>query len=260
VPVRGPRAPRAERLTRFAPSGRSFAIGLAILAVAAGAYALARQSSMFAIQRVEVRGADPATAEAVRRALEPLTGRSLLALGGGEVARRAQALPSVVSAAYDRAFPHTLRVTVVEERPVAVLHRGNDLFLVSARARVVRALPQNALPGLPRIWVPRAVDVNIGATLGGDPGAAVSALVPLRRIQFALGVATAEATAGQLSLRLRTGLEIRLGDAHDLPLKLTIARQVAPTIPPGAGTFLDVSVPDRPVAGAINSQLSGRGR
>ena len=85
---------------------------------------------MFAIRTIDVRGADPATAAAVRDALARLNGTNLLSLGRGEVARRADALPAVVSATYDRAFPHTLRVTVVEERPVAVLHRGKDLFLV----------------------------------------------------------------------------------------------------------------------------------
>jgi cell division septal protein FtsQ len=162
-----------------------------------------------------------------------------------------------VSASYDRAFPHTLRVTIVEERPVAVLHRGDDLFLVSARGRVIRPLAGNALPNLPRIWVPRGTDVSVGATLGGDPGAAVAALVPLQRLHFPVRVATAEASDGQLFLRLRTGLEMRLGDSRDLPLKLSIARQIAPTIAAGAGTYLDVSVPDRPVAGGSNSQVGG---
>ena len=212
---------------------------------------------MFAIQRVEIRGGDPATAAAVRRALAPLDGTSLLALGAGEVERRAQALPSVVSVSYDRAFPHTLRVTVVEERPVAVLHRGNDLFLISARARVIRPLTANALLNLPRIWVARSTDATLGATLAGDPGAAVAALVPLQRLRFPVPVATAESSDGQLALRLRSGLEIRLGDAHDLPLKLSVARQIAPTIAPGSGTYLDVSVPERPVAGGDNLQVSG---
>jgi cell division protein FtsQ len=259
MPLRGrrPRPPRAVVLTRFAPSSRSLLIGLGIVVLATGSYAVARGSSMFAIQRVEIRGADPATADAVRRALAPLGGTSLLALGSGDVERRAEALPAVVSATYDRAFPHTLRVRIVEERPVAVLHRGTDLFLVSARARVIRRLGANALLNLPRIWVVRSTDVSVGATLAGDPGAAVAALVPLLHLHFPVRVATAASSGGQLALRLRTGLEIRLGAAHDLPLKLSIARQIVPTIAPGSGTYLDVSVPERPVAGDANLQVSG---
>jgi cell division protein FtsQ len=247
----------ADALQRIAPSGRSLLVGFAIVLVAVGAYAVARETPMFAIQRIEIRGADPTAATAVRKALAPLDGTSLLALGRGEVARRAQALPYVVSASYDRAFPHTLRVTIVEERPVAVLHRGDDLFLVSARGRVIRPLAARALPELPRIWVSRGTDVSLGATLDGDAGAAVAALVPLRRIHFPMRIATAEATDGQLFLRLRTGLELRLGDSRDLALKLSIARQIAPTIAGGSGAYLDVSVPERPVAGDRDSQVGG---
>jgi hypothetical protein len=247
----------AGSLTRVAPSGRSLLVGFGLLLLAVGSYALARESAMFAIRRVEIRGADPRTAAAIRQALAKLDGTSLLALRGGEVARRAQAVPSVISATYDRAFPHTLRVRVVEERPVAVLHRGNDLFLVSARARVIRPLAANALLGLPRIWVPSTTDVTLGATLGGEPGSAVAALVPLHRFRLPVRVATAHAADGQLFLRLRTGLELRLGDARDLPLKLTIARQIVPTLPSAAGAYLDISVPERPVAGSDNPQVAG---
>ena len=214
---------------------------------------------MFAIRRIEIRGADPRTEAAVLKALRPIEGKNLLALGGGDVARLADSLPYVVSVRYSRWFPHTLRVTVVEERAVAVLHRGNDRFLVSARARVIRPLAPNAFPSLPRIWVSRSTDVGLGATLAGDPGAAVVPLVPLQRLQFPVRVATAQAAGGQLTLRLVTGLELRLGDAQDLPLKLAIARQIAPTITPSAGAYLDLSVPERPVAGVKNSKVAGRG-
>jgi cell division septal protein FtsQ len=244
-------------LARIVPSGRSLLVGFGLVLLAAGTYALARESSMFAIRHVEIRGADPRTAAAVRHALAALDGTSLLSLGRGEVARRAQAVPSVISASYDRAFPHTLRVAIVEERPVAVLHRGDDLFLVSARARVIRALPANALLGLPRIWVPRTTDVSLGATLGGDPGAAVAGLVPLHRFRLPVDVATAHAADGQLFLQLRNGLELRLGNAEDLPLKLTIARRIVPTLAPGPGAYLDLSVPERPVAGSANPQVAG---
>jgi cell division septal protein FtsQ len=262
VPLRGrarPRGRRAPGLLRLAPSPRSLLIGAAILLLAAGTYAVARESSMFAIRRIEIRGADLRTEAAVRKALTPIKGKNLLALGGGDVARLADSLPYVVSVRYGRWFPHTLRVTVVEERAVAVLHRGNDRFLVSARARVIRPLAPNAFPNLPRIWVPHSTDVGLGETLAGDPGAAVVALVPLQRLHFPVRVATAQAAGGQLTLRLVTGLEVRLGDAQDLPLKLAIAGQIAPTVTPSAGAYLDLSVPERPVAGVKNSKVAGKG-
>ncbi len=212
---------------------------------------------MFAIRTVEIRGATPATAAAVRKALAPLDGTSMLALGPDAVRRRAEALPSVVSATYDRAFPHTLRVTIREERPVAVLRSGPDSFLVSARGRVLRRLEPRAQLELPRIWVARATDVTIGATLSGDSGSAVAALAPLRRLRFPEQVLSATAVHGQLALRLRGGLEVRLGGAGDLRLKLSVAGQIVKSMPLASAAYLDVSVPERPVAGGPNLQVAG---
>src|SRR5207248_7135761 len=123
----------AGRIGRFLPSLRSVVVGVALLAVAIGGYAVLRASSAFAIRHIVVSGASPKVAAEVRRALAPFRGRSLLGLDAGELARRVDALPSVVSVGYDRNFPHTLRLTVVAERPVAVLHSGTRTWLLSAR-------------------------------------------------------------------------------------------------------------------------------
>src|SRR5215471_17682753 len=79
------RVSAARGAANLLPSSRSLAVGFALLALAVGAYAIARESSMFAIESVEVRGASPATAAALRHALEPLRGTSLLALGADDV-------------------------------------------------------------------------------------------------------------------------------------------------------------------------------
>ncbi len=250
--------PRRRALGRLVPSGRSLVAGFVLLGLAVGVYVISRETSVFAIRRIEVR-ASPATAEEVRRALAPLQGTSLLALGGGAVERRVGALPDVVSATYDRAFPHTLRVVVVPERPVAVLRRGDESWLVSARGRIIRRLDRRAFLGLARIWVPRSTDLSLGATLA-DPKAmsAVTAVAPLAQMRFPALVATAEnGGAGGLTLTLRSGLDVRLGDTSDLLLKLTIATQILPTLPGGRGSYLDLSVPERPVSGSSNPQVGG---
>jgi hypothetical protein len=57
-----------------------------------------------------------------------------------------------------------------------------------------------------------------------------------------------------LLFRLRSGLEIRLGRPADVRLKLAIARRALRGLPSGT-TYLDVSVPERPVAGTQPSTL-----
>src|SRR5689334_8215157 len=152
--------PRAW-LAGFAPTRRSLALGLAILAVGLGGYLIARESSLFAIDRIEVRGGSRQVARQVHGALASLVGKPLVGLDGSAALRKVDALPTVVSATYDRDFPHTLRITVLAERPAAVLRRGPDGWLVSTRGRVMQSLPATALPNLPRIWISTHTPVQI---------------------------------------------------------------------------------------------------
>jgi cell division protein FtsQ len=229
-----------------------------LLALVGGGYGVARQSSLFAVTTVEVVGAPPPVAAQVRSALAPLRRRSLVAIGGGEIRRRVADLTTVVAVGFDRAFPHTLRVVVLAERPVAVLRRGRDSWLVSARGRVIRTLRPAAEGALPRIWVRRAARVEPGSVLDpADGGAAARILAPLARDGFPTGVRAATATGGELMLSLTDGVALRLGKANDLALKLAVARRIVPRLPAGTA-YLDVSVPERPVAGQ-KAQLSAGG-
>lgn len=241
------RALRGADLSRLVPSGRSVAVGLALVAVAAGVYLLARESSLFALRTIEVRGAPPAVAARVRKALDAFIGDSLVTLDQAAVGRRLSELPVVASARYDRDFPHTLRVFVRPEQPVAVLRRGAESWLVSARARVMARVALGSSGRLPRIWAPTSVSVVLGETLGGDPARAVEAVVPLAGTPFDRRVASARAAPNELTLVLRSGLELRLGNSSNLRLKLAIGRRIATALGPGRG-YVDLTVPGRPVA------------
>ena len=248
------RAPRSSRVPpRFLPSGHSILGGLALLALAGGAYAAARQTSTFAVAHIEVAGGSPVVRAQVRRALAPLRGTSLLALDGGALKRRIEALPTIVSARYDRAFPHTLRLTVVPETPVAVLHRGAETWLLSGRGRAVKRIPPRTRPELPRIWVSRSTPVAAGAFVQPDGVGPVARALALGA-RFPGRIATAQLAHGELVLRLRSGLELRLGEPTDVRLKLAIAQRALRAVPAGAA-YLDVSVPGRPVAGTQPSTL-----
>ncbi|HET8894930.1 MAG TPA: FtsQ-type POTRA domain-containing protein [Gaiellaceae bacterium] len=241
--------PTAPTLVRALPmpSRRSLAIGLGLIALAGGLYAVARETSAFAIRRVEVVGGSPLLRAHVRNELASLRGTNLLALDGSKLERRVAALPAVVSATYDRAFPHTLRIFIVPETPVAVLHRGTQTWLVSARARVIASLVPRSQPGLPRIWVPTAAPVTVGGFL--DPQYGGTAALTLGLVEhFPAKIATATLAHDELTFALRSGVEVRFGAPTDIRLKLAIARRALRAMPSGT-TYLDVSVPGRPVAG-----------
>jgi cell division protein FtsQ len=242
---------------RLLPSGRSLAIGFAIVLGAVGLYALARMTPMFALNRIEVEGAPPAVAARVRAALEPLDGKSLLALNGGEVERRLSALTVVASATYDRDFPHTLRVEVRPEYPVAVLRHGAGAWVVAASGRVIASAQPHASSSLPRVWV-TSNEPQVGNPLT-DPLAlrAVRALGLARKAHLAGRVRIVRAADHELTFLLASGLELRLGDLQSIRLKLAVASRILPNLlAQGGYAYLDVSVPERPVAGT-NSQPEG---
>src|SRR5581483_1077602 len=98
------------------------------------------KTSVFAVRRIEIEGAPPTLAAQIRTALGPLEGTSLVSFGRSDADRRLAGFPQIASVRYDRDFPHTLRVEVTVENPVAVLRKASDAWLVSATGRVLAML------------------------------------------------------------------------------------------------------------------------
>jgi cell division protein FtsQ len=276
APARAHALPLAARprrslpAARWLPSGRSLAVGFALLALGAGAYAVARETSIFAVQRIEVRGATPALAARIRTALAPLTGKSLVSFSRSDADRRLAGLPQIAHVSYDRDFPHTLRLTVSVEQPVAVLRKASDAWLVSASGRVLAMLQPGSYPPLPRIWLAAETVVTVGATVATGDGVQVAAA--LRQAHFPSHVLSVrDEGGGRLTLQLASGLEIRLGDLSNLAVKLAVAAAILPHSQ--GALYIDVSVPTWAVAGyatgtavspvvsttTINSQVSSQG-
>jgi cell division septal protein FtsQ len=254
-----PRKRRVDVL-RFAPSSRSLLIGGALVLVAAGLYGLARETSMFAVGTIRIDGASPAVAADVRRELQRYEGKSLVTVDAAAVGQHVDGLPSVRTSVVDRSFPHTLRIRVVPEIPVAVLRRGADSFLVSARGRVIAPVALGTHRPLPRIWLPPRTELELGSLLGGEAGGlAARSLAAFVGSGLTRQVTFVRALDGQITLGLRGGLEIRLGEPVDLRLKIAIAHGILTGLAlpaQGGPDYLDIAVPERPVAGR-NPQPAG---
>lgn len=238
----------------FAPSRRSLAVGCAIVAAAVAACVGARETNVFGLGEVAVAGAPSPVAADVRRALAPVVGESLVGLDIAAVEARVEALPAVVSAEVDRAYPHRLVVYVTPEQPAAVVRSGRESWLVSERGRVLAPLPKGARPLLPRIWTRAGTAIRPGAVAASPAvAAATEVLRPLADDPLPARVQSVRA-GGELTLVLRSGVEVRLGSAENLQLKLAVARRLLPLLR-GRG-YADLSVPERPVARA-NPQVEG---
>jgi hypothetical protein len=247
LPSRG--APLALPLSRLLPSGRALIVGFAIVALAVGGYIAARETSLFAVDRIEVTGARPSVVARVEAALGPIHGTSLVSLDAAAIDRRLEVLPDVRLVSYDRAFPHTAKIVVSAERPVAVLRKGAQAWLVTDRGRVLEQLDDASGWSLPRIWIADAAVPGNGDVLDAEEGLAPALL--LGRVlsadrSFFQRVKEARAVEGQLMLVLGTGTEVRLGAADDLPLQVAVASRVLDQV--GADPeYVDVSVPERAV-------------
>jgi cell division protein FtsQ len=235
------------------------ALAVCAAALVALAYLVARETSLFALRTVEVEGASEDVSAAVEASLENVIGTSLVAVDAGDVVRRLEALPTVVDASVDRDFPHTIHVTVREERPVAVVRQGEGAWVVSARGRVMEAVEPGDVTRLPRVWLGSDVTApRPGVFLLPDEGGlAVHALARVPQ-EFPVRITSARGSADALVMVVDgSKAELRLGEASELRVKLAVAATVLESL----GTqgrrdldYLDVSLPTRPV-GASKAQV-----
>jgi cell division protein FtsQ len=223
-------------------------VGVALLVLGVGGYLAARETSLFAVRTLEIRGGTPVLRAQVRKALADELGQSLLKVDGRGLERRLAPLAGVRTFDYDRAFPNTLRLVVRPEQPVLVLRQGAAAFLVSTSGRVIRPLAHRRRSHLPRLYVRHDVRVRVGSRLPRPLAAAARTLAPLRSSPLPGGIRSIRAST-ELTLVLGGGLELRLGDHGDLALKVAIARRIlaATGAAFAGGGYLDVSVPERPV-------------
>jgi len=235
---------------RVVLSARTALIGAGIAALACGGYVASLETSVFAVRTVEIVGGSSGVKSELQTALAPELGRSLLRIDSADIDRRVASLPDVVGVSFNRDFPHTLRIRVKAERPVMLLRRQQDTWLVSARGRVMRKLLTPRLSSLPRLWVPKGTPVTVGETLPpAEGGIAAAALAPISHGTFPSSVRFVVSKASVLTFVLASRFQIRLGDLGDLDLKLAIARRILERVGTTAETsgYLDVSVPARPV-------------
>jgi cell division septal protein FtsQ len=238
------------------------AIAAAAAALLALLYLAARETPLFAVRTVEITGGSEAVRKAVREAAQPAEGESLIALDVNSLVRELEALPSVRSASYDRAFPSTLRLFVRPELAIGIVRLGPDRWVVSERGRIIRRYVTGSRERYPRFELPGRPNVVPGAFLT-DPGARVVlgalAVVPKN---FPARIQMVRLEGGRLTMDLRApwgGPELRLGEAVDVKAKLAVAavvlRSLSADAPSSVG-YVDVSLPERTVVGT-NPQVEG---
>ena len=256
---------RREATVRRSRAREGRALPRAVALVACGAvlavlaYVVARETSLFALRTLDVQGVSEPVAEQAREVMAAFVGESLASVDTDDVVRRLEALPTIVSASAERDFPHTLRVELREERPVAVVRHGDGAWMVSARGRVMESVVVGSAARLPRVWLsPDVAPPRPGVYLLPNEGGLVIDALSRLPDDFPVQIAAARGSVDELVLVVEdTKAELRLGEAAELRLKLAVAATVLESLgmqERGELDYLDVSLPTRPV-GAYNSQV-----
>jgi cell division septal protein FtsQ len=244
------------------PWRRVSAIAAAAAAVLTLLYLAARETPLFAVRTVEIRGGSEAVRKAVRQAAQAVEGESLVGLDGKSLVRELEALPSVRSASYDRAFPSTLRIFVRPELPLGVIRVGPDRWVVSERGRIIRRYVPEDADRDPRFRLPARPNVVPGSFVTDPPARVILGALALVPKNFPVRIQMVRLQGGRLTMELRAPWgrpELRLGEAVDVRVKLAAGALVLRSLSSeerASVAYVDVSVPERSVAGS-NPQPEG---
>jgi len=227
---------------------------IAIVLVPLGYWVL-ENSSVFAASQVAVTGATPRVDGLVRAAVaHDVAGKSLLRVDASSLAARIEAIPDVKSASVDRAFPHTVAVSIVMERPAALVRAGKASYVVSVDGRVLRAA-KTAGAAMPRLVLPPASQPAAGRTVDTAEMRSALHVLAVAPHRFPAGIARLRkvvASPGGVVAVFGHGLQVRLGTAGALDVKLHVAARVLVRMGDSirrSVAYVDVSAPARPAIG-----------
>jgi len=204
---------------------------------------------------VAVTGATPKVDALVRTAVaDDVTGKSLLKVDASSLAAQIEAIPDVKSASVDRAFPHTVAVSIVMERPAALVRAGKASYVVSVDGRVLRVV-KKAGPRMPRLVLPPTSQPVPGHTVDSAEMRSALHVLAVAPHRFPASIAKLKkvvASPGGVVAVFGHGLQVRLGTAGSLDLKLHVAARVLVRMGDSirrSVAYVDVSAPARPAIG-----------
>lgn len=253
--LRRPGASAARLRSRLAPSRRTrvWLLVAAILAVLlAGLYMLwLRDSSLVAVEEVTVTGLTSRDADRVRVALAS-TAETMTTLHFDErrLHEAAAAFPIVarIEAAAD--FPSAATIHVVEHRPAAIAAADGRRQPIAGDGSVLAGMPVDG--DLPTIDLAVAMpqrQLGPGAARDAARVAGAAPAVIARRVD----TLASEGGARGIVAQLEDGTELLFGTPDRLAAKWAAAIRVLADDEADGAAYVDVRIPERPVAGGLTS-------
>jgi cell division protein FtsQ len=204
-----------------------------------------RDLSWFAINDVTVKGATTNERE-IRSAVEQVAGdMTTLHIKDSELRDAVARFPTVASVGASTSFPHGLQVTIAERLPVAFMQISGQQTAVSADGYLLAGADFDA-KALPRIEGAAAHGVRLDDDAAAQATILGATPAPLRNH---ITASTWDDQRGGVVVDLKNGPEVRFGDGSRAQDKWQAAVAVLSSDDRGSPSYLDVSVPDRPVSG-----------
>jgi cell division protein FtsQ len=205
-----------------------------------------RTSSLVRVEHVRVTGIDGSQAAAVRGALtEAALDMTVLDVRDDDLLSAVEPFPVVRSLRTRTDFPHGLTIVVNAYEPVGALKAGGDLTPVSGDGTLLRGSSARGL-----------ATVGVRATAVGGrirDGQALTAIHVLASAPPALRRRVAHVYRGPhgLAATLENGPKLYFGGGSRLAAKWGAAAQVLADRTSLGASYLDLRVPERPVAGGL---------
>ncbi len=224
---------------------RLVAVGAVAVIVLAVYLVFLRNSSLFAVDEVEVSGLtanrERVTATLVRAAEDMTT----LHVREDDLRKAVAGFPTVATVRTDTDFPHGLKIEVTERLPVAVAQIDGEQTPVSADAYVLSGIDFDPKE-LPSLDTDPVADGRLGAE--GTAQAAILGAAP-EELRPRLKEATWDLDRGGVVVDLDGAPELRFGEGDQASAKWQAIVTVLADPDLGSPGYVDVSVPTRPVSG-----------
>jgi cell division protein FtsQ len=223
---------------------RAVALGAVALALLAGYYLWLRDSSLVAVEEVEVKGLTANQEEITAALQQAAAGMTTLHVDDDALREAVSGFPTVASIKAESSLMHSLTITVTERLPVGVVKDRGDPVPVSAEGYLLRGVDAAGarLPAIDAGIEGPSVDaegVAQAAILGGAPA----------ELRERIDGAAFDPDRGGVVVELEGAPEIRFGDGSDAERKWNAAAAVLGGPAVGSPGYLDVSIPERAVTG-----------
>jgi cell division septal protein FtsQ len=232
------------------PHLRRRLIGLTLLVtlLSCGYLFWLRDSSFVKVETVTVTGVTSDDAGRVRAALAAAAREmTTLHVDRGRLEEATAAFPVVRSIDVRPDFPSAMRIHVVEHRPAAVLASGSKRVPVAADGSVLSGLPVRGK--LPRVRFRGALPERRMAA--GDALSAVRVAAGLpAALRGRVGEVRRDGGKGLIA-PIANGPRLIFGSASQLGAKWAAAIRVLADTDAAGADYIDVRVPERPVAGGL---------